>query len=61
MKTTPVKYATTWAVTLIAYPAEYPSNAVEMMINNDFNWAADNYARIIDEWVKRFDGKSDAK
>ncbi|WP_413113919.1 putative 2-aminoethylphosphonate ABC transporter substrate-binding protein [Thaumasiovibrio sp. DFM-14] len=39
----------------------YPDNATELMIENDFAWASDNYDRIIGEWVKRFDGKSEAK
>ena len=31
------------------------------MINNDFEWAANNRKAILAEWLKRYDGKSDAK
>ena len=30
-----------------------------MLIKNDFNWAADNRERILAEWSKRYDGKSE--
>ena len=28
---------------------------------NDFGWAADNRIRILNEWQKRYDAKSDPK
>jgi iron(III) transport system substrate-binding protein len=31
------------------------------MIPNDFEFAANNRARILDEWQSRYDGKSDPK
>jgi iron(III) transport system substrate-binding protein len=31
------------------------------MIKNDFNWAAKNRARILDEWNKRYGTKSEPK
>ena len=31
------------------------------MINNDFTWAANNRTRIITEWRKRYDVKSEPK
>ncbi|WP_020408526.1 putative 2-aminoethylphosphonate ABC transporter substrate-binding protein [Hahella ganghwensis] len=46
----------------IAKPVEYfPENAEDLMIDNDFSWAAANRDRILAEWQKRFDGKSEAK
>jgi len=31
------------------------------MIKNDFAWAAKNRQRILDEWQKRYDSKSEPK
>jgi iron(III) transport system substrate-binding protein len=31
------------------------------MIDNDFEWSANNRARILDEWTKRYDSKSEPK
>jgi iron(III) transport system substrate-binding protein len=31
------------------------------MIKNDFAWAAKNRIRILDEWRKRYDSKSEPK
>ena len=40
----------------------YPANAEAMMIpNNDFAWAAANRERILAEWTKRYDSKSEPK
>ncbi len=40
----------------------YPANAEAQMIeNNDFAWAAANRERILAEWSKRYDAKSEAK
>lgn len=40
----------------------YPANAEAMMIaNNDFAWAAANRDRILAEWTKRYDSKSEPK
>lgn len=50
------------AVPGIAKPVEYfPENASELIINNDFEWAAANRKSILAEWAKRYDGKSDPK
>lgn len=38
-----------------------PSDIPEKMIDNDLEWAANNRVRIIDEWVKRYDSKSEPK
>jgi len=46
----------------VAKPVEYfPENAESLMINNDFAWAAANREKILSEWQKRYDGKSDPK
>ncbi|MFZ1416119.1 MAG: putative 2-aminoethylphosphonate ABC transporter substrate-binding protein [Defluviicoccus sp.] len=40
----------------------YPANAEAMMMpNNDFEWAALNRERILAEWTKRYDSKSEPK
>jgi iron(III) transport system substrate-binding protein len=40
----------------------YPANAEAQMIeNNDFAWAAANRERILAEWSRRYDAKSEAK
>ncbi|MCU0839871.1 MAG: putative 2-aminoethylphosphonate ABC transporter substrate-binding protein [Rhodospirillales bacterium] len=40
----------------------YPTNAESMMIPNmDFEWAAANRDRILAEWSKRYDSKSEPK
>lgn len=52
---------------VLAYPGiakpvqHYPLNVGEKMIDNDFVWAAENRKRILAEWGKRYDGKSDPK
>ncbi|ABC29854.1 ABC-type Fe3+ transport system, periplasmic component [Hahella chejuensis KCTC 2396] len=46
----------------VAKPVQYfPENAEALMIDNNFTWAAANRERILAEWQKRFDGKSEAK
>ncbi|MGJ3259455.1 MAG: putative 2-aminoethylphosphonate ABC transporter substrate-binding protein [Rhodospirillales bacterium] len=39
----------------------FPAGIEDKMIQNDFAWAAANRIRILDEWRKRYDGKSDPK
>jgi len=40
----------------------YPKNAEAQMIpNNNFTWAAENRDKILAEWTKRYDTKSEAK
>lgn len=41
--------------------ANIPAGIREKLIENDFAWAANNRARILEEWQKRYDGKSEAK
>jgi iron(III) transport system substrate-binding protein len=38
-----------------------PGDIEKMLIKNNFAWAADNRERILAEWTKRYDGKSEAK
>ena len=46
----------------VAQPvAHYPEGALDAMIDNDFQWAAENRERILKEWSTRFDGKSEPK
>ncbi|UCH75607.1 MAG: putative 2-aminoethylphosphonate ABC transporter substrate-binding protein [Rhodospirillales bacterium] len=50
------------AIPGIAKPVEhFPSGIVDAMIDNDFLWAAQNRKRILAEWQKRYDSKSEAK
>ncbi len=50
------------AIPGVAKPVEYfPDTLLGAMINNDFEWAANNRATILAEWQKRYDGKSDPK
>ena len=39
----------------------FPAGIEGKMIQNDFAWAAKNRIRILDEWRKRYDSKSDPK
>lgn len=46
----------------LAKPVEnYPADAQEKMIDNDFEWAANNREKILAEWSKRYDAKSEPK
>lgn len=46
----------------LAKPVEhFPANIPEAMIDNDFEWAASNRKRILGEWQKRYDSKSEPK
>jgi iron(III) transport system substrate-binding protein len=46
----------------IAKPVEHlPEDVASKMIENDFEWAANNRAAILAEWQKRYDGKSEPK
>lgn len=40
---------------------ELPSDLNQRLIDNDFAWSATNRERIIKEWTKRYDGKTEAK
>jgi len=58
-------YNTGYAV--VAYPGvakpveHFPEGLLEAMIDNDFEFAANNRAAILKEWQSRYDGKSDPK
>lgn len=46
----------------VAKPIEnYPTDIVERMIDNDFSFAAVNRDRILQEWQRRYDGKTEAR
>ena len=46
----------------LAKPVEhFPDGILEAMIDNDFEFAANNRKRILAEWQKRYDSKSEAK
>lgn len=43
-----------------AIPEGYSRNPIEQLIaDNDLNWAAQNRERILNEWMKRYDGKTE--
>lgn len=46
----------------VAVPdSDYPKNPSAQLAKNDFQWAAKNRSRILKEWARRYDGKSDPK
>jgi len=46
----------------VAKPVEhFPEGILDAMIDNKFEWAATNRKRILAEWQKRYDSKSEAK
>ncbi len=50
------------AIPGIAKPVRhYPPSIVDAMIDNDFLWAAQNRKRILIEWRKRYDSKSEPR
>ena len=50
------------AVPGIAKPLDYiPADYEKRLVKNDFAWSAKNRDRILAEWTKRYDGKSEAK
>jgi iron(III) transport system substrate-binding protein len=56
------EYLPILAIPEIAKPVEhFPSNIQEKMIDNDFNWAAENRKRILSKWQERYDSKSEPK
>lgn len=58
-------YNTGYAV--VAYPGvakpveHFPEGLADAMIENDFEFAANNRAAILEKWQSRYDGKSDPK
>ncbi len=59
------EYAKSFAVTAVktdvAIPEGFPADPNAQLIENDFNWAAENRDRILAEWAKRYDSKSEPK
>ncbi len=50
------------AIPGMAKPVEhFPANLEEKMIENDFEWSANNRAAILEEWSKRYDSKSEPR
>ena len=50
------------AIPGLAKPVEYfPEGITEAMIDNDFEWAANNRTAILAEWQSRYDAKSEPK
>jgi iron(III) transport system substrate-binding protein len=46
----------------VAKPLEFvPADYEKRLVKNDFAWSAKNRDRIIAEWIKRYDGKSEPK
>lgn len=39
----------------------YPTDIIDRMIDNDFSWAALNRDRILREWQRRYDGKTERR
>ena len=64
-KTANEMYNTGYAVVAmpgVAKPVEhFPDGLLEAMIQNDFEWAANNRKAILEEWQKRYDSKSEPK
>lgn len=39
----------------------YDSNPLNQLIDNDFSWAAENRENILNEWMEKYDSKSEAE
>ncbi|MFQ5775123.1 MAG: putative 2-aminoethylphosphonate ABC transporter substrate-binding protein [Kiloniellaceae bacterium] len=56
------EYLPILAIPEVAKPVEhFPPDTIKKMIDNDFGWAAKNRKRILSEWQKRYDVKSEPK
>ncbi len=50
------------AIPGLAKPVKhFPEGITEAMIDNNFEWAAQNRKRILSEWQSRYDSKSEPK
>ena len=50
------------AIVKMSKPVEFlPDSLLPMMIKNNFEWAASNRKRILEEWQKRYDVKTEPK
>jgi iron(III) transport system substrate-binding protein len=61
MKEYAQSFAITGYPTGAPIPEGFPADPGKQMIKNDFDWAAKNRDRILAEWSKRYDGKSEPK
>ena len=63
--TVSAKYAESFAITAVKTdvppPAGFPADPIAQLADNDLRWAASNRDRILEEWTKRFDAKSEPK
>jgi iron(III) transport system substrate-binding protein len=59
------EYAKVYPITSVAtgapIPEGYPAKPEGQLVKNDFDWAAKNRARILEEWSRRYDAKSEPK
>lgn len=59
------EYSENFAITTVPtdkpVPEGFPEDPTEQLIDNDFNWAAENRQEILDKWTKNYDGKSAPK
>lgn len=42
-------------------PASYPEDPMGQLLENDLYWAAENRIEIVDTWIEKYDGKSEAE
>jgi len=42
----------------VAAPPGYPEDPTQQLIKNDFYWAAENRERILKEWSRRYEGRT---
>lgn len=61
MKLYAASYPITAADTGVAIPAGYPADPIKQLIKNDLVKAATERERILQEWMKRYDAKSEPK
>lgn len=58
-------YATNYPITAydtgLPIPAGYPENAIDLIIDNDLYWAAEQREAILEEWLERYDAKSEPR
>lgn len=52
-------FAITGAPTNVAIPAGFPADPIAQLTVNDFDWAAMNRERILNEWLNRYDAKTE--
>ncbi|MGF1566797.1 MAG: putative 2-aminoethylphosphonate ABC transporter substrate-binding protein [Nodosilinea sp.] len=59
------KYAQNFSITAVKtdvpLPAGFPPDPIAQLAENDLRWAASNRDRILAEWTKRYDAKSEPK